>query len=104
MRHGETGSVLVDAALENALLIPQKCTFEILDKRYVFVVDKDDIVRSRQIVVGAEMPHLYAVQAGLKETDRILLEGLRKVRDSDKITVEFVGPQEVMSHLELHAE
>ncbi len=104
LRHGETGSVLVEAPLVNAMLIPQKCTFEILDKKYVFVVDEDDVVRSRQIVVGAEMPHLYEVKSGLKETDRVLLEGLRKVRDGDKIGIEFVEPAVVLSHLELHAE
>ena len=60
--------------------------------------------RSRQIVVGAEMPHLYEVKSGLKETDRVLLEGLRKVRDGDKIGIEFVEPAVVLSHLELHAE
>lgn len=104
LRHGETGNILVDAPLTNALLIPQKTTFEILDKKYVFVVDQDDIVRSRQIKVGAEMPHLYEVIAGLKETDKILLEGLRKVRDSDKIVSRYIEPAMAMSQLELHAE
>ncbi len=104
LRHGETGSVLVEAPLVNALLIPQKTTFEILDKKYVFVVDEDSIVRSRQITVGSELTHLYEVTAGLRESDRIILEGLRKVRDGDKITSEFIDPSIVMSELELHAE
>lgn len=104
LRHGETGSVLVEAPLIDALLIPQKTTFEILDKKYVFVVDKDNIVRSRQITVGSELTHLYEVTAGLEESDRIILEGLRKVRDGDKIISEFVDPAIVMSELELHAE
>ncbi len=104
LRHGETGSILVDAPLIDALLIPQKCTFEILDKRYVFVVDEDGMVRSRQIKVGAELPHLYEVTSGLKESDKILLEGLRKVRDGDKIEQEFLEPSVAISQLELHAE
>ena len=104
LRHGETGNVLVNAPLTDALLIPQKTTFEILDKKYVFVVDDDHIVRSRQIVVGAELPHLYEVKSGLKETDIILLEGLRKVKDSDKINYEFIEPDVAISQLGLHAE
>lgn len=104
LRHGETGSILVDTPLNDALLIPQKATFEILDKKYVFVVDEENVVHSKQIMVGAELPHLFEVKSGLKETDRILLEGLRKVRDKDKIASEFVAPTEVISHLELHAE
>lgn len=104
LRHGETGNILVDAPLKDALLIPQKATFEILDKKYVFVVGDDDVIHSRQIVVGAELPHLYEVKAGLKESDRIVLEGLRKVKEGDKIAVDYQDPKEVITHLELYAE
>ena len=51
LRHGETGNVLVDVPLKKALLIPQKCTFEILDKRYVFMVDDENVVHLEQIEV-----------------------------------------------------
>lgn len=104
LRHGETGSVLIDAPLKDVLLIPQKCTFEILDKKYVFVVGDDDVVHSRHIVVGAELPHVYEVISGLDKSDRILLEGLRKVRDGDKITYDYMEPGTALSQLELHAE
>lgn len=39
LRHGETGNILMPVSLKNALLIPQKATFEILDKKFVYVVD-----------------------------------------------------------------
>ena len=104
LRHGETGNILLDAPLKNALLIPQKTTYEILDKKYVFVIDEDNIVRSRQIIVGAELPHIYEVKSGLKETDRILLEGLRKVKDGDKISPDFQDPAVVLTQLDLYAE
>lgn len=104
LRHGETGNVLVAAPLKDALLIPQKCTFEILDKKYVFVVDDEHRVRSRQIEVGAELAHIYEVTGGIDESDKILLEGLRKVRDGDKIIPEFKTPTEALSSLGLHAE
>ncbi|HEU4556147.1 MAG TPA: efflux RND transporter periplasmic adaptor subunit, partial [Chitinophaga sp.] len=56
LRHGETGKVQMVVPLKNALVIPQKATYEIQDKRYVFVVDKNNVVKSREITVGAEMP------------------------------------------------
>src|SRR5690606_781227 len=93
LRHGETGNILVKVPHNNVLLIPQKATFEVLDKLYVFVVDKDNRIQSRQIVVGAELPHIYAVTEGLKEDDKILLEGLRLVREKDKIEYDFVKPE-----------
>lgn len=104
LRHGETGSVLMNTPLKKALLIPQKSTFEILDKKYVFVIDKDNIVRSRHITIEAELPHIYVVKDGLAETDKILLEGLRLVHEGDEIHAEFVAPRQVLSQLDLYAE
>lgn len=105
LRHGETGNILMPVPLKNALIIPQKATFEILDKKYVFVVDKDNIVRSREIITGAEMPHLYVVIDGLNESDKILIEGLRLVKNNQKIQYKITSIQKVLSELnQLHAE
>ncbi|GAA5022463.1 hemolysin D [Marivirga lumbricoides] len=104
LRHGETGNILMHVPLKNALLIPQKATFEVLDKKYVYVIDKDNTVKSREITIGAEIPHLYAVTAGLSEDDKFMLEGLRLVRENDKIVAEYEEPASAISHLELYAE
>lgn len=104
LRHGETGNIRMPIALKNALLIPQKATFEVLDKKYVYVVDKDNRVRTREIGVGAELVDLYAVTSGIQETDKILLEGLRKVKENDQIAFNFQDPKTVISRLKLPAE
>lgn len=104
LRHGETGNVLMETPLKDALLIPQKATFEVLDKKYVYVVDENNVIKARQITIGAEMPHLYAIIEGLSESDKILLEGLRKVRENDEIKYEFLEPDSVIANLELYAE
>lgn len=104
LRHGETGNILVTVPLKNALLIPQKATFEVLDKKYVYVIDKDNKIRSREIKLAAELPHIFAVSSGLKPDDKILLEGLRQVRENEKIHYKFEKPDSVISHLSLYAE
>jgi len=104
LRHGETGNILVDSPMRNALLIPQKATFEILDKKYVFVLGQDNSVNMREITIAAELPHIFVVKGGLSTTDKILLEGLRKVKNGDKIKPEFIEPQKALSTLDLHAE
>lgn len=104
LRHGETGNVVITEPMKNALLIPQKSTFEILDKKYVYIIDKENIVRSREITVAAEIPHIYIVAEGLEESDKILLEGLRLVREKDKIEYHFVKPSKALSELDLYAE
>ncbi len=104
LRHGETGSILMTVPHKDAIVIPQKATFEILDKTYVFVLDKSNVVKQREITIGAELPHLFIVEKGLTEDDTILLEGIRMVKNNEKIKTEVVDPNTVLSKLELYAE
>lgn len=104
LRHGETGNIVVNVPLNKALIIPQKATFEVLEKRFVYVIGKDNVIKSREITVGAEMPDLYVVTKGLSETDKILLEGLRIVNENDTVLYKYEKPRKVISHLKIHAE
>lgn len=104
LKNGETGKVLMTIPMKNALVIPQKATYEIQDKIYVFVVDKNNVVQSREIKISGGMPDLYVIKSGLTKEDKILLEGVQKVKDGDKIAFEFQQPEEVLSHLKLKAE
>lgn len=105
LRHGETGNILMPIHLKNVLLIPQKATFEILGKKYVFVIDQHGIANMREIVTATEMPHLFEVVKGLDEQDKILVEGLRKVKHGDEIKYEVVSLYQILSELtHLHAE
>ncbi len=105
LRHGETGTILMPAYLKDAILIPQKSTFDILDKKFVYVVDEKGVLTSKQITVGVEMPHLYVVTSGLSPNDKILLEGLGKVKNNEKIESEFVSFEKALADLNnLHAE
>jgi len=104
LRHGETGSILMDSELKGVLLIPQKATFEVLDHRYVYVIGADSVLHTARIGIGPELQHLFVVNEGLKKDDRILLEGLRKVKDEEKVDYAFVAPDSVVKHLDLYAE
>ena len=104
LKHGETGKVLMNVPARDALIIPQKATYEIQDKKYVFVIDKNNTAKSREIIITGEMPDLYVVEKGIAENDRILLEGVQKVKDDDKISFEYQKPEEVISHLRLKSE
>jgi len=104
LRFGQTGSIVITTPVHNALLIPQKATFEVLDKRYVFVVGSDSKVHAREISVSAELPHLYAVATGLSKDDKILLEGVKMVRENEKIKFKTISPSQALSSLNLYAE
>lgn len=104
LRHGETGNIEMEVPIKNALIIPQKATFEILEKKYVFVVDGKNIVHQREITIAAEMPDLYVIKSGLKEDEKILLEGVRKVSDNERIEYTYQDPKTVLAQLKVYVE
>lgn len=104
LRHGETGNIQMTIPMQNAILIPQKATFEILEKKYVYVVGKDNVVKSKEIEIAAEMPDIYVIKGSLNENERILLEGIRKVKDNDKITYRYEDPKSVLPKLKVYVE
>ncbi len=104
LRNGETGKVQMTMPVHNALIIPQKSTYEIQDQKYVFVIDKNGVAKSRNIKVLYELPDLYIVGSGISAGDKILLEGVQKVKDDQKLKVKFQDPLKVIKSLKLKAE
>jgi len=101
LKHGETGKVQMNIPLRHALLVPQKATYELQDKVYVFVVDRNSIVKSRSITIKNRLSDIYVVDGGLSEGDKIVLEGVQNVKDDDKIAYKYVEPRDVISNLQL---
>ncbi|RZK39174.1 MAG: efflux RND transporter periplasmic adaptor subunit [Pedobacter sp.] len=104
LRNGETGKVQMVIPLKNALIIPQKATYELQDRRYVFVIEKNGTVKSKEIKVGAELPDIYVVESGLRQADKIVLDGVQKVKEDEKIKFTLLAPRQVLSQLQLKAE
>jgi membrane fusion protein (multidrug efflux system) len=104
LRHGQTGCVQLHRVLHHAVVIPQRATFETLDKRYVYVVGKDDVVHQREIEVQHEMDDIFVIKKGLAVTDRIVLEGVRQVHDGEKVEYEYCQPEEALAHQKNRAE
>lgn len=104
LRHGQTGTILLSRVVKDALVIPQRATFEILDKKYAFVVGEDNVVHQRDITIQSEQDDIYLLESGLEVGDKIILEGLREVRDGDEVHYEYKSPEEVLSHLKYPAQ
>lgn len=104
LRHGETGSILVTVPVKDALLIPQKSTYEILDKKFVYVLDEKNKLQSRQITIKEELPHLYIIESGLSTEDRILVDGIGKVEPGMEIEPDLKDSSSIVSHLNVPAE
>jgi membrane fusion protein, multidrug efflux system len=99
LKHGETGKVQLTNSIKDALIIPQKATFEMQDKIYVFVVDEKNTVHTRNIAIKQKLPNLYIIESGVTTNDKILLEGIQFVKDDDKIQTVFVPAKQVIERL-----
>ncbi|MEI7460990.1 MAG: efflux RND transporter periplasmic adaptor subunit [Pirellula sp.] len=160
LRHGQTGTILISRVVKDAVVIPQRATFEILAKKYAFVVEDNQsdegnggaergakeyspkahvthegkegaahdepdhgkgvvghgdkhpakhenphgIVRQREIVILNETDDIFLIKDGLGVNDRIILEGIRQVRDGDEVEYEYQSPEQALNHLKYHAE
>jgi membrane fusion protein (multidrug efflux system) len=101
LKHGETGKVRLTIPIKNAMIIPQKATYEIQDKIYVYVIDQNNVVKSKNITVKQRLNNLYVIEPEISEKDRILLEGIQTVKEDDKIEAEFIPARKVMESLQL---
>jgi membrane fusion protein, multidrug efflux system len=85
LSHGQAGTVLINRELKDAIVVPQRATFEALGKRYVYVVDKDDVAHQREIAIQDEVDDLFVVEKGVRPGDKIVVDGLKMVRDGEKV-------------------
>jgi len=80
---------------KDAILIPQKCAKELQGQYSVFLVNAENKLESKQIVVGEKYGEFYIIKEGLERGDKIILEGIQKARSDMEIIPE---PTEFVSH------
>ncbi len=94
LRHGMTGTVLMHRTVNNAVVIPQRATFETLDKRYVYVVGKGNVAHRREIVVQDAQDDFFVIAQGVGANDRIIVDGIQQVQDGERVEFEIRAPDQ----------
>lgn len=87
IKHGTSGKLIISEPRTNVVLIPQKAVFSIQDKQFVFVVNKEGIVKMTNITIASTLDDVYILNKGLKKNDLIVQEGTQSLRDGDKINI-----------------
>lgn len=100
LKHGETGKVRLTMPVKNALIIPQKATYELQDKIYVYVVE-NNVLKSRLIKVKQSLNQLYIIESGLTDKDKVLYEGLQSAKEDEKVETKFIPMKDLMGSLQL---
>jgi len=81
IRPGQYAKVRVPITHENAIIIPQKCVKELQGQFSVFIINDENKVETRQIQAGAKIGSLWLVEDGLQPGDKVISEGIQKVRN-----------------------
>lgn len=104
LRSGGSGNIMIPVENEAAVIIPQKATYEMQDKKFVFVVTDSSTVVSTEIkVLPQNDGQQYIVSAGLKLGDRIVIEGVgTSVRNGMKINP--ITPEQASARLQQAAQ
>jgi len=91
VRPGQYGRVRAAVDLKkNAILVPQRAVSELQGIYNVAVVGGDDTVEIRMVTPAQRIGNLWVIDAGLKAGDRIVVEGVQKVRAGMKVKPETV--------------
>jgi membrane fusion protein (multidrug efflux system) len=97
LKHGASGKVLLNTKLKNAMLIPQKSTFEIQGNVYVFLVNANNTVIQQRVFPIERLPHFYVIEHSLDKSAKIIYEGIQKVKDGDKVTTQTVSSFDLLN-------
>ncbi len=86
LKHGSSGKVRLSRTLKKALMIPQKAVFEVQDKNFVFVVQKDSSLQLRAFSPLMRLGGLYVVESGLNTGETIVIEGTQNLKEGQRIS------------------
>jgi membrane fusion protein, multidrug efflux system len=73
------------AVRKDAILVPQRAVSELQATYSVGVVMQDDKIEMRAVRMGPRFSGLWVVESGLKAGDRVIVEGLQKVRNGSTV-------------------
>lgn len=99
LKHGASGKIRIKKAFKHALVIPQKATFEIQDRVFVYVVDKNKRLKVRQIHIESRIPHLYIISKGLAPKEHFIFEGIQTASEGLEIKPEKKSMKKIMQDL-----
>ena len=87
IKHGTSGKLIISEPKKDVVLIPQKAVFSIQDKQFVFLVNKEGLIKMTNITIGSTLDDVYILNKGLENNDLIVHEGTQSLRDGDRINI-----------------
>jgi membrane fusion protein (multidrug efflux system) len=98
VRSGSSAIVRIPTTIDTALMVPQKSTYQIQGKLFVYVVGAANKVKSQELKVRASAGQNYVVQQGVKAGQMIVVDGISSLREDMQIKPKILSPEAVYSN------
>lgn len=98
VRSGSSAIVRIPKTVDNALMVPQKSTYQIQGKIFVYVMDANKKVRSQELVISGSPGQFYVVSKGLKAGQQIVVDGIASLREGLQIVPKVLNTDSVYSN------
>ena len=86
LKSGSTGNIIIPRQNSSVIIIPQACVSEVQNKKFVYLLDKDNKVKYTEIQVDPQNDgNNYIVTGGLKAGDKYVTNGVTKLSDGMEI-------------------
>lgn len=85
LRSGNTGRIRLPIEHKNSVLVPQNAVLDMQGKQMIYVVEKDNTVKSRIIKTSGTSGINFIVTEGLSENEKVVVEGTSKLKDGQQI-------------------
>jgi membrane fusion protein (multidrug efflux system) len=100
LRSGGSATVRIPTPVTSAIVVPQDVTYALQDKRFIYVVDKQNKIKNQVITVMDNAPgQFYVVTSGLKAGDKVVIESVANLPDGTAIKPNDVSAESVYKNL-----
>jgi len=101
LAHGNSGKIRIPKVYEESPVVPEASTYEQQGKTYLYKVGADSSVNEVLIKIKAKVGQLLVIEEGIKTGDKIVYQGIDKVRDQMKIEPRLVPFDSVAGKLQV---
>ena len=103
LKSGGSGAIVIRKGNSDAIIIPQGCVSEVQNKKFIYILDKDNKVKYSEIKVDPQNDgNTYIVTEGLKAGDKYVSNGITKLSDGMEIVP--ITPERYQQKIEEQAK
>ena len=103
LKSGGVGTIIIPRESNNAIVIPMSCVMEVQDKKFIYLLGKDNKVVYTEIKVDPQNDgQNYIVTEGLKVGDKYVTNGITRL--SDQMEIVPITPERYQQKIDEQAK